>query len=333
SCLRLLYALFLASILLLPPSVSHATQAADTIELPAGLVQHSTVEGITEYALPNGLRVLLAPDASKPTTTVNMTYLVGARHENYGQTGMAHLLEHLLFRGTPTLRNALAEFSRRGLAANGSTTSDRTNYYASFAANPETLTWYLQWQADAMVNSLIAKEDLDAEMTVVRNEMERGENSPIQMLMQQMQATAFRWHNYGNSTIGARSDVENVDIAQLRAFYHQYYQPDNAVLIVAGLFDSQAVLRIIADAFGAIERPTRVLPPEYTIEPVQDGERMVTVRRQGGSPLIAAMFHAPAAGHPDFAPLDIGAAILADTPSGRLYKNLVANKLSTGVFG
>src|SRR3546814_6831317 len=81
-----------------------------------------------------------------------MTYLVGARHENYGQTGMAHLLEHLLFRGTPSMRNALAEFSKRGLAANGSTTSDRTNYYASFAANPETLDWYLRWQADAMVN-------------------------------------------------------------------------------------------------------------------------------------------------------------------------------------
>src|SRR5690606_19320248 len=153
------------------------------------------------------------------------------------------------------------------------------------------------------------------------------------MLMQQMQATAFRWHNYGHSTIGARSDVENVDIAQLRAFYHQYYQPDNAVLIVAGLFDPEDTLQTIADAFGSIERPTRTLPPEYTVEPVQDGERLVTVRRHGGSPLIAAMFHAPAAGHPDFTALDIGVSILADTPSGRLYKSLVANKLSTGVFG
>lgn len=331
SRLRLLPLLFLVGSLFLPSQASQAQAAAGG--LPAGVEQHSTVEGVTEYALPNGLRVLLAPDASKPTTTVNMTYLVGARHENYGQTGMAHLLEHLLFRGTPTLRNALAEFSKRGLAANGSTTSDRTNYYASFAANPETLTWYLQWQADAMVNSLIAKEDLDAEMTVVRNEMERGENSPFQMLMQQMQATAFRWHNYGNSTIGARSDVENVDIAQLRAFYHQYYQPDNAVLIVSGQFEPEATLQTIAEAFGAIPRPTRTLPPEYTVEPVQDGERQVTLRRHGGSPLIAAMFHAPAAGSPDFAALDIGVSILADTPSGRLYRSLVENKLSTDVFG
>src|SRR5690606_20537223 len=109
-------------------------------------------------------------------------------------------------------------------------------------------------------------------------------------------------------------DVENVDIDQLRAFYHQYYQPDNAVLIVSGQFDPEATLQTIADAFGVIDRPTRKLPPEYTVEPVQDGERQVTLRRHGGSPLIAALFHAPAAGHPDFTSLDVGVAILADTP-------------------
>lgn len=306
---------------------------AIALELPSGITQGASVEGVTEYNLKNGLRVLLAPDDSKPTTTVNMTYLVGARHENYGQTGMAHLLEHLLFRGTPSIHNALAEFSKRGLEANGSTTSDRTNYYASFAADTETLDWYLGWQADAMVNSLIAKEDLDSEMTVVRNEMERGENSPFQMLLQQMQATAFRWHNYGNSTIGARSDVENVDIAQLRAFYKKYYQPDNAVLIVSGRFDPAATLQTIAAAFDKIPRPERTLPVEYTVEPVQDGERQVILRRHGGSPLIAALYHAPAAESPDFTALDLGVNILADTPSGRLYHALVGNNLSAEIFG
>src|SRR5690606_29393249 len=156
-----------------------------------------------------------APDQSKPTTTVNMTYLVGSRHENYGETGMAHLLEHMLFKGTHTMRNALAEFSRRGLRANGSTSHDRTNYFASFSADPETLAWYLGWQADAMINSTILRSDLDTEMTVVRNEMERGENDPFRILMQKMRSVAYDWHNYGKSPIGARSDVENVDIDQL----------------------------------------------------------------------------------------------------------------------
>ena len=301
--------------------------------LPAGVSQVTTVEGITEYRLDNGLRVLLAPDESKPTTTVNMTYLVGSRQEGPGETGMAHLLEHMMFKGTKTTRNALGEFSKRGLQANGTTSYDRTNYFASFAADPDTLKWYLGWQADAMVNSLIARADLDSEMTVVRNEMESGENNPFRSLMQKMQSVAFQWHNYGKSTIGARSDVENVDIDQLRAFYHTYYQPDNAVLIVAGKFTPDSTLANIAESFGKIPAPKRKLPPEYTVEPAQDGERAITVRRAGGTPLVAAMYHIPEAASPDYIPMELASIIVADTPSGRLYQALVPTGHAAGVFG
>lgn len=300
--------------------------------LPAGLAQGPSVEGVTQYTLDNGLRIVLAPDDSKPTTTVNMTYLVGSRHENYGQTGMAHLLEHMLFRGTPTLRNALGEFAKRGLEANGTTSTDRTNYFASFAAQPETLEWYLNWQADVMVNALIDKKDLEAEMPVVRNEMESGENNPFRVLMQKVTAAAFQWHSYGKSTIGARSDVENVDIEQLRKFYHEYYQPDNAVLFVTGQLDTDATLELIAKAFGSIPKPSRNLRPEYTVEPVQDGTRSVTLRRQGGTPLIMSLYHIPSAASADYIPLSLGITALGDTPSGQLYKNLVNKKLATGVF-
>lgn len=317
--------LVLISTLLSAPMVVYA--------LPAEVKKIASVEGVTEYQLDNGLTVLLAPDESRPNTTVNMTYFVGSRHENYGQTGMAHLLEHMLFRGTPSMPNALGEFSKRGLAANGTTSVDRTNYYATFAANPETLNWYLDWQADVMINASIAQEDLDAEMTVVRNEMERGENNPFRVLMQKMQSAAYQWHNYGKSTIGARSDVEQVDIEQLRQFYHLYYQPDNAVLIVSGQFDAEATLAHIAKEFNAIDRPKRELPPEYTEEPVQNGATTVTVRRQGNSPIVAAQYHVPAEADPQFTPLSIGVSILGDTPSGLLYKNLVEENLSTSVFG
>jgi len=333
---RPLRALALAGLLVLSPlpGLADTPQAAPAAAaLPQGVQQRSSVEGVTEYVLPNGLRVLLAPDGSKPNVTVNMTYLVGSRHENYGQTGMAHLLEHMLFRGTPSLPNALAEFSRRGLRANGSTSVDRTNYYASFAADPQTLQWYIEWQADAMVNASITRQDLDAEMTVVRNEMESGENNPFQVLLQKMQAAAYQWHSYGKDTIGARSDVEQVDIAQLRAFYKQHYQPDNAVLIISGQFDVPATLQVVAKAFAGIPRPQRTLPPEYTVEPVQDGERLVTLRRHGGSPLAAALFHIPPAGSPDFTLMDLGVDMLSDTPSGRLYHDLVGKKLAAGVFG
>jgi len=242
------------TVLFLP---AQAQNQAPNLTLPPGVEKVTEVEGITEYRLEdNGFRFLLAPDNAKPSVTVNMTYLVGSRHENYGQTGMAHLLEHMIFKGTPTTRNALAEFSKRGLRANGTTSEDRTNYFATFAADPETLDWYIRWQADAMVNSIIAREDLDSEMTVVRNEMERGENSPFRMLYQKTHAAAFDWHNYGKSVIGARSDVEEVDIEQLRDFYRMYYQPDNAVLTVAGKFDEQQVINTIADAFEPIARPS-----------------------------------------------------------------------------
>lgn len=315
------------------PAASTSSEAGAAQDLPAGITRIASVEGITEYRLHNGLRVLLAPDQSKPTTTVNMTYLVGSRHESYGETGMAHLLEHMLFKGTPTVRNALGEFSRRGLRANGSTSSDRTNYFASFAGNPETLEWYLGWQADAMINSTILRSDLDTEMTVVRNEMESGENNPFRILMQKMLSTAYTWHNYGKSTIGARSDVENVDIAQLRSFYQRYYQPDNAVLIVAGQFDPATTLANIARDFGRIPRPERELPPLYTVEPVQDGERSVTLRRAGGTPLVATMYHTPSAADPDFVAFEAVAVMMGDTPSGRLYHQLVSQGKASDVFG
>jgi zinc protease len=290
----------------------------------------TSVEGVDEYQLPNGLQILLIQDDSKPTTTVNLTYRVGSRHENYGETGMAHLLEHMLFKGTAKQRDPKAELARRGLAFNGTTSFDRTNYFASFAANDANLKWYLEWEADSMINSRIARSDLDSEMTVVRNEMESGENNPSRILWQRTMAMMFDWHNYGHSTIGARSDVENVDIPNLQAFYREYYQPDNATLIVAGKFEPAKVLAWIGGAFGPIPKPTRKLPILYTLDPVQDGERSLVLKRVGGAPLIQAAYHIPPAGSPDNASVELLALILGDTPSGRLYKRLTQKQLASG---
>ena len=301
--------------------------------LPAGIEEVTRVEGITEYRLANGLQLLLVPDDSKPTTTVNVTYRVGSRHESYGETGMAHLLEHLLFKGTPTTRNVWGEFTRRGLRANGSTWYDRTNYFASFSASDDNLRWYLGWQADAMINSFITRADLDTEMTVVRNEMESGENSPNRVLLQQTMAAMYHWHNYGKSTIGARADVENVDIPRLQAFYRQYYQPDNATLIVSGRFDAPRVLEIVAQSFGPIARPTRVIAPTYTLDPAQDGERSITLRRVGGAPLVYVGYHVPPAASADFAAATLLSQVLGDTPGGRLHKQLVERQLAANTFG
>ncbi len=300
--------------------------------MPAGVTKVRSVEGIDEYRLANGLQVLLIADDAKPATTVNLTYRVGSRQERYGETGMAHLLEHMLFKGSPKHPQVWTEFTKRGLQANGSTSFDRTNYTASFSANAENLKWYLNWLADAMVNSNISRADLDTEMTVVRNEMERGENSPSRILMQRTLGTMFDWHNYGHSTIGARADVENVDIPSLQAFYRLYYQPDNATLIVSGKFDAAQVLTWVAGSFGEIPKPTRQLPAQYTLDPAQDGERSVTLRRNGGAPLLMAAYHVPPGSSPDFAAVEMLAQVLGDTPSGRLHKGLTEAGLASSTF-
>ncbi len=205
----------------------------------------TSVEGITEYHLDNGLRVLLFPDPSKPTVTVNITYFVGSRHEGLGETGMAHLLEHMVFKGTPTYENIWGVLEDHGARFNGTTWVDRTNYFETMPATDENLEFGIKLEADRMMNSFVKREDLISEMTVVRNEFESGENNPERVLSQRMMATAYEWHNYGKSTIGNRSDIERVPIDRLQAFYKKYYQPDNAVLIVAGKFDEKKALEYI----------------------------------------------------------------------------------------
>ena len=319
-------ALFLVGIFALLPQIA-AAQA-----LPKGVSKITAIEGITEYRLNNGLKILLLPDASKPTVTVNITYLVGSRHENYGETGMAHLLEHMLFKGTPKLPKIDLQFNHRGMQSNATTSLDRTNFYELFQASKDNLKWAIDMEADRMVHSFIAKKDLDSEMTVVRNEFESGENSPFEVMMKRMQSVAYDWHSYGRATIGNRSDIENVKIGNLQAFYRTYYQPDNAVLLIAGKFDTAQTLGWIAHAFGPIAKPTRKLPQFWTVEPTQDGERSFRVRRSGDIQILAVAYKVPSALHPDSDALSFAADILADTPNGRLHKQLVESGKAAQVF-
>lgn len=299
--------------------------------VPKPFVAGPSVEGVSEYALPNGLKVLFVPDESKPTVTVNLTVLAGSRHEGYGETGMAHLLEHLVFKGTPTTRDAKKALTERGARANGTTSFDRTNYFETLPATDANLEWAIRFEADRLVNCFIAKKDLDSEMTVVRNEFEMGENDGASVLTERLLSTAYLWHNYGNSTIGARSDIEKAPIERLQAFYKRYYQPDNAVLVVAGKFSEAKAFKVIAESFGRIPRPARALVSTYTEEPVQDGERSVTVRRTGGTPVLMAGYHVPAGTDPDYAAVAVFTTVMAQAPSGRLYQALVETKKAAQV--
>lgn len=294
-----------------------------------GATKVVTVEGVTEYKLNNGARVLLFPEPSRPTISVNMTVLVGSRHEGYGEAGMAHLLEHMVFKGTPTFPDVPKALRDHGADFNGTTNVDRTNYFETVPATDENLDFAIHLECDRLVNSFVKREDLLSEFTVVRNEFERGENSPQGVLSQRVQAVAYEWHNYGKSTIGNRSDIERVPIDNLQAFYRKYYQPDNVVLIITGKFDEAKALASVEKYLGAIPKPQRKLDVPYTEEPAQDGERLVTLRRVGAVGSVMAAYHMPAASHPDWAPLSILASILSESKVGRLDAQLVETKIAT----
>lgn len=296
------------------------------------VIQTASVEGITEYKLKNGLKVLLFPDNSSQTITVNITYKVGSRHEGYGEKGMAHLLEHLVFKGTPNHPDIPKELSSHGARPNGTTWYDRTNYFETFNATDENLEWALDLEADRMVNSYIAKEDLESEFSVVRNEFESGENSPTGVLMQKVISASFLWHNYGKSTIGNRSDIERVPILNLKAFYKKFYRPDNAVLMVTGKLDTNKTLALIEKKFAEIKNPDFPLRDIPTIEPPQDGEKKVTLNRVGDLQVLSALYHTPAGSDEDFAALSVVENVLTSQPSGRLYKALVDGKKASSLW-
>lgn len=290
------------------------------------------VEGVKEYSLNNGLKVLFIPDASQSNMVVNIVYSVGSRNEGYGEKGMAHLLEHMLFKSTKNLGDIKKMLSDRGGNANGTTWYDRTNYYEIFPSNDENLKWSVEMEADRMVNATILQTDLDKEFSVVRNEFEIGENNPESVLQERILSTAYLWHNYGNSTIGSKEDIERVKANRLRVFYEKYYQPDNATLIIAGKFDEQKALQYVGQYFGAIAKPKRVLDKTYTIEPAQDGEKYVELNRAGDSKNIGVLYHTVPYADKDGAAIDALGEILTSDPSGYLYKALVETQKVTSIY-
>ncbi|MEO5947461.1 MAG: insulinase family protein, partial [Chitinophagaceae bacterium] len=293
----------------------------------------TTVEGIKEFELKNGLRVLLIPDNSETNIAVNIVYKVGSRHEGYGESGMAHLLEHMLFKQSGKFTDIKKAIADKGASANGTTWYDRTNYYEILSASDENLRWAIDMEADRMINSKILPEELKKEFSVVRNEFEIGENSAGGVLNERVLSAMYLWHNYGKSTIGSKEDIERVKASSLKQFYKKYYQPDNAVLIIAGKFDEKKALSYVQQYFGPIPKPTRKLEAPYTVEPPQDGERNVSLRRTGDIQYIGMGYHTPSMADKEYAANIALIEIMTNDPSGVLYKKLVETKLASSLYG
>ncbi len=294
-------------------------------------------KGIVEYRLDrNGLKILLAENHSKPVVTVMPLYRVGSRNEAVGFTGATHLLDHMMFKSvrdghTGEFYNFPDRFRPLGGIWNATTWFDRTNYFETVPARHLELC--LATEADRMRNLQLREEEKSTEMTVVRNELERGENDPTRVMLQQLYANAFREHPYHHPTIGWTSDVESISIARLKAFYDEYYWPNNATLLVMGDFDSARTLAWIVKYYGVHPASPNPIPVVNTVETAQEGERRFIVKRAGDSPRVIIGYHVPEALHGDNHPLAVAAAVLGgSSPTSRLYKALVDTGLATSTF-
>ena len=279
-----------------------------------------------EFVLDNGLKVVFVPAPAAPVATLFVVYRVGARNEAVGYTGSSHLLEHMLFKGTPAnnrrVGRAFADVMNEiGAAKNATTWIDRTNYFETVPSGYLDLA--IEMEADRMRNAFIADADRRSEMTVVRNEFERRANNPDQVLTEEVSSAAYVALPYHHPIIGWRSDIEHVPIAKLREFYDTFYWPNNATVTVVGDIDPAAALGLIKKYYGSYPHSPQPIPDIYTEEPAQSGPRRVTIKRPGeiGSVIIAhKVSDGRAADQPALEMLD---AILSSGKSARLYHALV----------
>jgi zinc protease len=323
-------------------------------QLPAGISFITEESGVEEYRLDNGMKVLLVENRVAPVVTVMVLYRVGSRNEAVGYTGSTHLLEHMMFKGTPTFNKSnntqiAATLQKIGADFNATTWYDRTNYFETVPSDQIELA--IKLEADRMRNSLINDADRQSEMTVVRNELERGQNEPSEVLDEAVYATAFREHPYHHPTIGWRSDVEGVPTERLKAFYDTFYHPNNATTIIVGDFEMTRALSLIHEHFGSYNGSTQPIPEVYTEEPPQQGERRLVIRRAGELAIVQIAFHTPAvlgqmnllsneelakrAANPpdenDIYPLVVLSSILSNGVTSRLYQALVEKQLAVDV--
>jgi len=292
--------------------------------------------GIEEYRLTsNKLRVLTLEEHSAPVTTFMVTYHVGSRNEAIGHTGATHLLEHLMFKGSKKYNKEnntaiWTELQNIGAQINATTWNDRTNYFEVVPS--EHLERAIAIEADRMRNAFLKDEDRQPEMTVVRNEFERGENSPFDVLDKNIWATAYQAHPYHHSTIGWRSDIENVSTKRLQEFYNVYYWPNNATVTVIGDFEKKRTLALIKKYFGAHGRSQHAIPEMYTEEPAQEGPRRIMVKRAGQTGIVGVGHKTPEGLNQDIYALQVLGKILTEGKISRLYKRIVDPGLATSLF-
>lgn len=296
------------------------------LSLPAWAEEAPVFARVQEYTLDNGLKVLLLPEPRAPVVSVQVWYRVGSRNEVLGKTGLSHLLEHLMFRGTekygPKVFSRLVQ--RVGGNDNAFTSKDYTAYFEN--GPKDQLKLFLELEADRMRNLKISEELFQTERQVVLEERRlRTEDDPVNSLYEETVATAFKAHPYQWPVIGWMQDIKNLTRADLQAYYNQYYQPNNATLVVVGDIEPEAALALIRETFGQLP-PGPPPPPFLPVEPPQQGERRTQVVREAQLPAIFLAYHVPNLTHPDAYALEVLSLILGSGRSSRLQRQLIYDR-------
>ncbi|MBS1161872.1 MAG: pseudouridine synthase [Proteobacteria bacterium] len=289
--------------------------------------------GFSSYLLPNGFKIILAPFPSAANARIELLVKTGSKLEGYGETGMAHLLEHMLFKSAGARRDLKSDLTALGATWNGTTNADRTNFFEVVAAEPDKVDAAIRIEADRFIRASFTKEHLASEMSVVRNELERNDNNPNSLVMRALQRQSYFWHGYARPTIGARSDIEDAPFAALQAFHKKHYRPDNAALIVSGNFDAPRVLALAGKLFAEAHNPATPKVGSWTREET----RAVTNRSElflpAGKTIAASAWKLPAFTERQTYALDLASSAICDSDWGSLRKDLVLDrKLAVSVY-
>ncbi|MBU6223419.1 MAG: insulinase family protein [Burkholderiales bacterium] len=293
---------------------------------PASQVTQHTAGGISSFTLSNGFKLILIPFPTASNVRVELLVKTGSKLEGYGETGMAHLLEHMLFKGAGNRKNIKDDLTAMGANWNGTTTADRTNYFETISSDPEKLDEVIRLEADRFIRSKFSKADLDSEMTVVRNELENSERNPSRLVFDALGRNSFIWHGYSRSTIGARTDIENTSYEALRAFHYKHYRPDNAALIVSGNFDFQRVLALASQLFSVAKNPSTSKQINWTFDSPQALTQRSELFASVGTTIAASSWKLPGVTDRDAHALDLAATAICDADWGSLRKDLVTNR-------
>ena len=274
----------------------------------------------------NGFKIILIPFPPASNVRVELLVKTGSKLEGYGETGMAHLLEHMLFKGAGSRKNIKEDLTALGASWNGTTNADRTNYFETLSSDPEKLDEVIRLEADRFIHAKFTKADLDSEMTVVRNELENSERNPSRLVMDALARNTFIWHGYSRSTIGARTDIENTSYEALRAFHRKHYRPDNAALIVSGNFDVQRVVALATKLFSAAKNPLTAKPRNWTFDSPQALTQRSELYASVGTTVVASAWKLPGLSERDAHALDLAVTAVCDADWGSLRKELVTNR-------